>query len=159
MCTGVPGQSGAFQQPVRWRTATFQEKTIVLFKCREILLGTLIGVAVFLADTFMDAANESLSLGAELRAHPVMVIYRFLFVIAGFVLGWLLWQRNKAARDFERIQESLNQLRRECEKRTTILHASLQLLLTRTDFHLPAEADQLVRRAYESSQEIHSLVR
>jgi len=131
----------------------------VLFKYREIIFGIVIGLVVFLLDTFMDAANEARSFTEELGSHPSMVFYRLLFVVAGFILGWLLWQRNKTARDFGRLQESLDQLRHECEKRSLLLHASLQMLLTRTDFHLPAEAEQLVRRAYESSQEIQALVR
>ena len=126
---------------------------------REILFGTLIGFAVFLADVFMDAANEAVSFTQELRAHPAMDLYRLLFIVAGFIIGWLLWQRNKAARDFDRLQESSTQLRHECEKKALLLHASLQLLLTRTDFHLPAEAEQLVRRAYDSSTELQALVR
>lgn len=131
----------------------------MLFKYREIIFGIFIGLVVFLLDTFMDAANEALSFTEELSRHPSMVLYRLLFVVAGFILGWLLWQRNKTARDFSRLQESLDQLRHECEKRSLLLHASLQVLLTRTDFHLPAEAEQLVQRAYESSREIQALVR
>jgi H+/Cl- antiporter ClcA len=131
----------------------------VLFRYREIIFGIFIGLVVFLLDTFMDAANEALSFTEELGRHPSMVFYRSLFVVAGFILGWLLWQRNKTARDFVCLQESLDQLRHECEKRSLLLHSSLQVLLTRTDFHLPAEAEQLVRRAYESSQEIQTLVR
>jgi hypothetical protein len=132
---------------------------IVLFKHREILIGTAIGVAVFIADTFMDAANEGTSFSGELRSHSSMILYRLLFVVAGFVIGWLLWQRNKAARDFDRLRETLDRLRHECEKRSLLVHASLQVLLTRTDFHLPAEAEQLVRGAYEAANELQTIVR
>jgi hypothetical protein len=142
-----------------YSTRSSREKTIVLFKYPEILFGILIGLGVFVVDTFMDATNEALSFTAELSSHPSMVYYRLLFVIAGFILGWLLWQRNSRTRDFRRLQESMDQLRRECGRRSVLLHASLQVLLTRTDFGLPAEAEQLVRRAYESSQEIQALVR
>jgi hypothetical protein len=92
--------------------------------------GIFIGLVVFFLDTFMDAANEALSFTEELGRHPSMVFYRSLFVVAGFILGWLLWQRNKTARDFVRLQESLDQLRHECEKRSLLLHSSLQVLLT-----------------------------
>ena len=128
-------------------------------KHREIVLGTAIGVVVFLADTFMDATNDSLSFVQELRNHPAMDLYRLIFVVGGFAIGFLLWQRNKAARDFDRLRDSFNQLRHECEKRSLLVHASLQVLLTRTDFHLPAEAEQLVRRAYDCSNELQTLVR
>jgi hypothetical protein len=137
----------------------FEEAVIVLAKYSEILAGILIGAAVFVADTFMDASSEGLSFGDELLRHPAMLFYRLLFVLAGLLLGWLLWQRNKSARDFDRLRASFDQLRKECEKRSLLLHASLQVLLTRTDFHLPAEAEELVRRAYESSNELQSLIK
>ena len=130
-----------------------------MLKYREVLIGIAIGLAIFVADTFMDAANEALSFTGELRNHPAMIFYRLLFVVAGFVIGWLAWQRNKSVRDFKRLEASIAELRHECEKRSLLLHASLQVLLTRTDFHLPAEAEQLVRRAYECSNELQTLVR
>ncbi len=131
----------------------------MIFKYRQIILGIVIGLAVFIMDTFMDAANEARSFTEEIASHPSMVFYRLLFVVGGFILGWLMWQRNKTARDYHRLQESLEKLRHECGKKSLLLHTSLQVLLTRNDFRLPPEAEQLVRRAYESSQEIQSLVR
>lgn len=131
----------------------------MFFKYREIIFGVLIGLGVFIMDTFMDASSEGLPFTDELTRHPSMVFYRSLFVLFGFILGWLLWQRNRSERDFRRLQTSLDELRHECGKRSVVLHASLQILLTRTDIGLSPEAEQLVRRAYDSSQEIQALVR
>jgi H+/Cl- antiporter ClcA len=131
----------------------------MFIKYREITFGVLFGFAAVIMDTMMDASTQGRSFVSELTNYPAMVLYRVLFIVFGFILGWLLWQRNKTERDFRQLQERLDRMRQECGKRSLLMHASLQVLLTRNDLCLSQEAEELVRRAYQSSQELQNLVR
>jgi hypothetical protein len=86
-----------------------------------------------------------------------MVAYRVFFIAFGLALGWLLWRKNKVERDFRSLAETVEQFRRGISAPAVLIHTKLQLLLTRGDFHLLPEAEEMVRFAYEKSREIGAL--
>ena len=130
----------------------------MLQRYKEIVYGLLFGLGASVIDVFMHASMAQQGFWVELiRPQPVMVAYRVLFIAFGLALGWLLWRKNKVERDFRSLAETLEQLRRGVRQPALLIHAKLQLLLTRSDFHLPPEAEEMVRYAYERSREIGSL--
>ena len=131
----------------------------MLQKYKEIFYGLVFGLGAAVIDSVMDAHAESLSLGDELAQHPGMLLYRALFVAFGLALGWLLWQKNKRERDFRRLAEALKRFHQEYGRDALLMHAKLQVLLTRPDLHLSPEAEELVRFVYQRSLEIQTLVK
>ena len=92
-----------------------------------------------------------------IHPQPIMVAYRVFFIAFGLALGWLLWRKNKVERDFRTLAETVEQFRRGISAPAVLIHTKLQLLLTRGDFHLPPEAQEMIRFAYEKSREIGAL--
>jgi hypothetical protein len=131
----------------------------MLQKYKEIFYGVAFGVGAATMDTVMDAHMQGNSVWAELIQHPLMLVYRSLFVFFGLALGWLLWQKNKRERDFRHLTRTLEQFHRECGSNVLLLHTKLQVLLTRNDLRLSHEAEELVRLAYQRSQELQTLVK
>ena len=130
----------------------------MLDKYKEIFYGGVFGFGVSVIDTVMDARIEGLSFLDEIVQHRSMLIYRTLFILFGLALGWLLWQKNKSEREFRDLSEILKRFRQEYEGPALLMHTKLQTLLTRQDLHLPAPAEELVRFAYQKSQELQALV-
>ncbi len=126
-------------------------------KYKEIILGIGFGIAAMIIDTGMDAKVEGTTLAGELTGHPGMMFYRLGFVLLGLVLGWLLWRNHKRDREFQLLEETLHRLQQECGTQAVLLRSTLQVMLTRDDFHLPDEAQRLVRDAYERSQEFQKI--
>lgn len=132
----------------------------MLQKYKEVFYGLLFGVGAVLIDTVMHARMEDRSFWIELvQPDPAMIFYRVLFIFLGLALGWLLWQKNKRERDFRRLVEAFERFHRELTAPALLMHTRLQVLLTRQDFQLPAEAVDAVRFVYERSQEIQGLTR
>ena len=131
----------------------------MLQKYKEIFYGVAFGVGAAIMDTAMDARMQGNSVWGELIQHPPMLVYRSLFVFFGLALGWLLWQKNKHERDFRHLARTLEQFHRECGSNVLLLHTKLQVLLTRNDLRLSQEAEELVRLAYQRSQELQTLVK
>lgn len=131
----------------------------MLQKYKEIFYGGIFGFGVSVMDTFMDARMEGLSLQDEMVQHRSMLIYRTLFILFGLGLGWLLWQKNKREREFRDLSEILRRFRQDHEGPALLMHSKLQILLTRKDFHLSAEAEELVLFVYQKSQDLQALVR
>ena len=131
----------------------------MLEKYKEIFYGGLFGLGVAILDTFMDARMEGLSFRDESVQHHPMLLYRILFVFLGLALGWLLWQNNKRERQFRNLSEILRRFRQEYGGPAIIMHAKLQVLLTRKDLHLSPEAEELVQFVYQRSQDLQSLVK
>jgi hypothetical protein len=131
----------------------------MLQKYKEIFYGGLIGFGAGVIDTFMDARMEDLSFWDEMVQHRPMLFYRTLFILFGLALGWLLWQKNKREREFRDLSEILRQFRQEYGGPAILMHAKLQVLLTRGDLHLSAEAEELVQFVYQRSQDLQSLVK
>ena len=86
---------------------------------------------------------EGHSFWDELIQHRPMLFYRALFLLFGLVLGWLLWQKNKRERDFRRLAEALKRFHQDYGRDALLMHAKLQVLLTRPDLHLSPEAEEL----------------
>ena len=126
---------------------------------KEIFYGGLFGLGAGVIDTFMDARMEGLSFRDELVQHRPMLFYRVLFILFGLALGWLLWQKNKREREFRDLSEILRRFRQDYGGPAILMHAKLQVLLTRQDLHLSDEAEELVQFVYQQSQELQTLVR
>jgi hypothetical protein len=126
-------------------------------KYKEIVFGIGFGIAALLIDTTLDAKVEGTTFAAEATAHPVMMLYRLGFVLLGLAFGWLLWRKHTREREVRLLVETLHNLRQQCSAKVLLLRATLQLLLTRDDFHLSDEAQQLVRDAYDKLRELQTL--
>ncbi len=126
-------------------------------KYKEIIFGLAFGIGAFVLDTAMDASTVGNSLMDEVTEHPGMLFYRAIFIVLGLALGWVLWQRNRRERQFRQIAETLRRVQQECGNQGLMLHSTLQTLLTRGDLHLSDEASQLVREAYQRSQEFQRI--
>jgi hypothetical protein len=131
----------------------------MLEKYKEISYGGLFGFGVAVLDTFMDARMEGLSLRDELVQHRPMLYYRALFILLGLALGRLLWQNNKREREFRVLTDVLERFRQEYGGPAILMHAKLQVLLTRQDLHLSHEAQELIQFVYQQSQDLQSLVK
>jgi hypothetical protein len=131
----------------------------MLEKYKEIFYGGLFGLGIAILDTFMDARMEGFSFRDESVQHHPMLLYRVLFVFLGLALGGLLWQNNKRERQFRNLSEILRRFRQEYGGPAIIMHAKLQVLLTRKDLHLSPEAEELVQFVYQRSQDLQSLVK
>ena len=130
----------------------------MLQRYKELIYGLLFGLGASVIDVFMHASMEQQGFWTELiRPQPVMVAYRLFFIAFGLALGWLLWRKNKVERDFRSLAETVEQFRRGVRQPALLIHAKLQVLLTRSDFHLAPEAEEMIRYAYERSREIGSL--
>jgi hypothetical protein len=131
----------------------------MLQKYKEIFYGGLFGFGAGVLDTFIDARMEGFSFRDELVQHSPMLFYRALFILFGLALGWLLWQKNKREREFRDLSEILERFRQEYGGPAILMHAKLQVLLTREDLHLSDEAAELIQFVYQQSQDLQSLVR
>ena len=129
----------------------------MLEKYKEITYGVLFGVGAIIIDTLMDAHMDAEDFWTALVGHRAMLLYRLLFIAYGLIFGFLLWQRNRRERDFRYVVEAFKRIRLECGRISLLIHANMQLLLTRDDFHLPHEAEHLVRAAYERSHELQAI--
>ena len=131
----------------------------MLQKYKEIFYGIVFGLGAAIIDTVMDGRMEGHSFWDELVQHRPMLFYRAVFLLFGLVLGWLLWQKNKRERDFRRLAEALKRFHQEYGRDALLMHAKLQVLLTRPELHLSPEAEELVRFVYQRSLEIQTLVK
>jgi hypothetical protein len=131
----------------------------MLDEYKEIFFGFIFGLGAAILDTAIDAREGSHGIGVELSAHPGMLLYRLLFVFFGLLIGWLLWQRNRRARDYRHFAEALNRFHEQCAGQIVLLHAKLQVLLTREELQLQPAAEELVRSSYERTQELQRLMR
>jgi len=130
----------------------------MLTSYKEIVYGIIFGVGAAFLDMLMDARAEGQSFLGEIGSHPAMLLYRILFVLGGFLFGWLLWKNNKRERDIRELMEGLRHFHQEYEARAVVLHTDLQVLLTK-NLHLSPEAEQLIRSAYEKSRELQTVAK
>src|SRR5579864_9245931 len=119
----------------------------MLQKYKEVFFGFTFGMIALVIDLAMDAAAEGNSLSDELSEHPGMMFYRLVFVLLGLLLGWLLWRGNRAERESRQLRETLRHIQQQCAAQGLLIGASLQKLLTRSDFGLSGQAQQLVEEA------------
>lgn len=126
---------------------------------KEVFYGLLFGIGASAIDVSMHASMDQEGFLTELlRPNPAMVAYRVSFIAFGLALGWLLWRKNKVERDFRRLAETLERLQRGVRQSAVLIHANMQLLLTRNDLHLPPDAEKMVRDSYERMREIRAMV-
>jgi len=125
---------------------------------REIVYGVAFGVGAAALDTAIDAGTAGHGFFAEIGTHPGMILYRSLFVLYGFLLGWLLWRNHKRERQLEELIKKVRHFHQEYEAQAVVLHTNLQLLLTK-NLQLPPDADALVRNTYEKSRVLQSLAK
>jgi len=126
----------------------------MFLKFREIIYGVLFGLGAVLIDAVMDSHQSGHSITSELFDHPVMLLYRGLFLVMGIIFGWLVSQRKTKEIEFEELSEKFERLRTQCEKQSMLIHGSLQVVLGRTDLHLPEDTEKLIRQAYQHSEEM-----
>lgn len=130
----------------------------MLRRYKEVFYGLLFGIGASVIDAMMHASMEGQGFWMELlRPNPLMLAYRVAFIVFGLVLGWLLWRKNKAERNFRGLAETVERLQRGIRQPAHLIHAKMQVLLTRNDLHLPPDAEEMVRYAYEQSRAIGAL--
>lgn len=123
---------------------------------KEIFYGLIFGLGAAFIDTFVDARMEhkafwDFGLG--------MVLYRGLFILFGFILGWLLWRNNQSEREFRSVIAAIQKLQHDFGAPTVIIHAQTQLLLAKSGNPLPPEIEAIVRSIHEQSLKLQALAK
>ena len=123
---------------------------------KEIFYGLIFGFGAACIDTFVDARFEhkafwDFGLG--------MVLYRGLFVLFGFLLGWLLWRNNQSERELRSVITATQKLQGDFGPPTVIIHAQTQLLLTKLGNPLPPEIEMIVRSIHEQTLKLQALAK
>jgi hypothetical protein len=129
---------------------------VVLRHHREIFYGLLFGFGAAVIDTFIDSKTQDKSFW---DVSVGMTLYRFCFVIFGFVLGWLLWRKNESERGVRLLEDQLQRLQKDIGAPITMIHAQTQLLLGRSGLQLSPEVQSGIRIIYEQSQKLQSINR
>ena len=130
----------------------------MLSNYKEIVYGVVFGLGAAALDTLIDARGAGESFFAGIGNHPGMFLYRILFVLYGLLIGWLLWKNNQREREVRQLMEKLHSFHQQYEAMAVVLHANLQVLLTR-NLKLPPENEALLRDTYEKSRELQTLAR
>lgn len=125
---------------------------------REIAYGVMFGLTAAVLDTALDARAENQSFLGEIGGHPAMMLYRVLFILLGWFIGWLLWRDNMRERDFRQTMEQLRHFHHEYEAQAVVLHTNLQLLLTR-NLPLSQQDQAMLRATYEKSRDLQALTK
>lgn len=127
---------------------------------REIFYGLLFGLGACAIDIVMHSRMADRDLSTELfQPELAMLFYRGLFIVFGLTVGLLLWQRSKREREFRVLADTLERFHHDIVSPAVLMHAKLQLLLTRDEFHLSPEVGEAVRFLYDRSQQIQSAAR
>ena len=127
----------------------------MLRRYKEIFYGLIFGLGAACIDTFVDASMQhkafwDFDLG--------MLLYRAVFVLFGFILGWLLWRNNQSEREFRSLIEKVQKLQSNIGPPTVIIHAQAQLLLTKSA-EIPAQIEVIVRSIHEQSMKLQSIAK
>ena len=125
---------------------------------KEIIYGVIFGIGAALLDTVLDARAEAQSLAGEIGGHPALMLYRLLFILLGFFIGWLLWRNNKREREFRALAQQVRHFYQAYEALALVLHTNLQLVLTK-NLQLSSEDEALLRAVYEKSRDLQALVK
>lgn len=128
-------------------------------KYKEILFGTLFGVAASLIDVKMHAGMADSDFLTEfIHPTPMMAAYRVLFLAFGVTLGLLLWLRNRRERAFRDLSSSFNALRRNLAGSSLLVHTNLQVLLMQHSGSLSKDALAAIQIAYENSADVQRVL-
>ncbi len=125
---------------------------------KEIIYGVVFGIGAAILDTALDARGEGQSFTGEIGGHPVMMVYRILFVLLGFCIGWLLCRNSRRERQFRSLSEQTRNFCHAYEAEAVVLHTNLQLLLTK-NLKLSPEDEALLRSTYEKSRDLQASVK
>jgi hypothetical protein len=123
---------------------------------KEIFYGLIFGLGAACIDTFVDASTEHKAFWDFGRG---MLLYRGLFILFGFLLGWLLWRNNQSEREFRSLIAAMQKLQSDFGPPTVIIHAQTQFLLTKPDAPLPPEVEVIVRSIHEQSLKLQSVAK
>ena len=126
----------------------------MLRRYKEIFYGLIFGLGAACIDTFVDASTQhrpfwDFGLG--------MLLYRAVFVLFGFLLGWLLWRNNQSEREFRSLITAVQNLQANIGPPSVLIHAQTQLLLTKSGTALPPEMEAIVRSIHEQSMKLQSI--
>jgi hypothetical protein len=128
----------------------------MLRRYKEIFYGLIFGLGAALIDTIVDARTEH---KAFWDFGFGMLLYRGLFVLFGFILGWLLWRNNQGERESRALIAAVQKLQGDIGPPAVIIHAQTQLLLTRSGAALPPEIEIIVRSIHEQSLKLQSITK
>lgn len=135
-------------------TVTKEDEMLRHYK--EIFYGLIFGLGAACIDTFVDASTEH---KAFWDFGPGMLLYRGLFILFGFLVGWLLWRNNQSEREFRSLMAAIQKLQRDFGPPTVIIHAQAQLLLTKPDAPLPPNIEVIVRSIHEQSLKLQAALK
>src|SRR5215471_16156786 len=106
----------------------------MLRRYKEIFYGLIFGLGAACIDTFVDASMEK----RAFRDFGLgMLLYRGVFVLFGFTLGWFLWRNNQSERELRSLIEAVQKLQANIGPPTVLIHAQTQLILTKSGAALP----------------------
>ena len=132
----------------------------MLNRYKEIFYGIFLGLGAWVIDAVMHAKEEGGGFWGELaHLHGGTLFYRLSFVGFGLALGWSLWKKNSREREFRQLAEVLEKFHREIADPAFLIYAKCEVLLGRDDFHLSAEASEVVRFIYGKAQIIVSMTK
>ena len=114
---------------------------------KEIFYGLIFGLGAACIDGFVDAITEHKAFGDFGLG---MLLYRGLFILFGFTLGWLLWRNNKSEREFRSLIAAIQKFQSDIGPPLVIIHAQTQLLLTKPGAPLPPDIEVMVRSIHGS---------
>lgn len=135
------------------------EANMQIKRYREIVYGFVFGLGACAIDIVMHARMDGRSALEELiRPDPAMIFYRVLFLAFGIALGMLLWQKSKREREARQLAELMRQLRHDIAGPTILIHANVQMLLTREGSAAAGDAEPLLRVIYEQSKKLRSVI-
>lgn len=123
---------------------------------KEIMYGLIFGLGAACIDTFVDATTEH---RAFWHFGLGMLLYRSLFVLFGFMLGWLLWRNSQSERESRSLTAAIQKLQHDIGPPAVIIHAQTQLLLTKPGASLPPDVEVIVRSIHEQSLRLQSITK
>ena len=125
---------------------------------REIVYGGLFGLGAAAIDIVMHARMYGQELVDEiLHPGPGMAFYRVLYVAFGFLLGWVLWRRNRKERKFRLLLKRLCDTVDLFDGHATVVYAHAQSLLMQETSKPPENAKASIGKLYENMQRIRAL--
>ena len=123
---------------------------------KEIVYGLIFGIGAACLDTLVDATTEH---KAFWDFSSGMLLYRGLFILFGFLLGWLLWRNNQSERESRSMIVAIQKVQAEIGPPAVIIHAQTQLLLTKPGLPLPPEIEVIVRSIHDQSLKLQSVAK
>jgi len=129
-----------------------------LCNCREILYGGLFGLGAAMIDIVMHARMHGRGL-LEASMHPAagMAFYRALYIAFGFIVGWMLWRKNKKERGFRLLLRQFCDVIDLFDGHATVIYANAQVLLMQETRNGSESAAKSLGILYEHMQQVRTL--